>query len=50
MTQPILLGTQLRPGDSAPDINLTTTDGSFIQLATLWDGRPLVLAFLRHFG
>jgi peroxiredoxin len=50
MTQPTRLGPQLQPGDSAPDISLTATDGSSIQIASLWNGAPVVLAFLRHFG
>jgi peroxiredoxin len=40
----------LRAGDAAPDAMLTGPDGAALRLATLWDERPLVLAFLRHFG
>jgi peroxiredoxin len=41
---------QLSFNRSAPDIRLQTTSGEPIQLASLWQERPLLLAFTRHFG
>ena len=37
-------------GPSAPDIVFGRGDGSEVSLAELRSERPLVLAFLRHFG
>ena len=40
----------LKFNDPAPDIPVFGTDGTIIQLASLWKNRTLVLAFTRHFG
>ena len=40
----------LRPGDTAPDVMLADGSGAPISLAALWRERPLLLAFLRHYG
>jgi peroxiredoxin len=40
----------LRPGDPAPDVTIAGSDGTQFQLSTLWQERPLLLAFLRHYG
>ena len=39
-----MMATELQPGDSAPDVTLTTPDGGTLSLAEL-RGRPLVLYF-----
>ncbi|MHB8575267.1 MAG: hypothetical protein ACYDCQ_08025 [Dehalococcoidia bacterium] len=41
---------QLKVGDEAPDVGVTGGDGTPIQLSELWRDRPLLLAFLRHYG
>ena len=41
---------QLNFNRSAPDLTLRNTSGESIQLSSLWAGRPLLLAFTRHFG
>jgi len=41
---------QLKFNDPAPDFEVQTTGGSTLRLASLWAERPLLLAFLRHFG
>ena len=35
---------------NAPDLELQDTSGQPIRLSSLWQERPLVLAFTRHFG
>ncbi len=40
----------LRFQDIAPDLVLQDTAGENVQLSTLWQSRPLLLAFTRHFG
>jgi len=35
---------------NAPDLLLQDTSGQPVQLSSLWQERPLVLAFTRHFG
>jgi peroxiredoxin len=35
---------------SAPNLTLLNTAGEPVQLSSLWAGRPLLLAFTRHFG
>ncbi len=42
--------TQWQIGDVAPDATLTTVTGESVALSTLWQGRGLVITFLRHFG
>jgi peroxiredoxin len=39
----------LQPGDRFPDLTLDSLDGP-VQLAERWRERPLVIAFMRHFG
>ena len=41
---------QLKFNELAPDVELLTTEGQPFRLATLWQGRVLVLTFARHFG
>jgi peroxiredoxin len=41
---------QLNFNRSAPDLILQDTSGEPVQLSSLWAGRPLLLAFTRHFG
>jgi peroxiredoxin len=41
---------QLNFNRSAPDLTLQDTSGEPVQLSSLWAGRPLLLAFTRHFG
>ncbi|MBI3175048.1 MAG: AhpC/TSA family protein [Chloroflexi bacterium] len=40
----------LKFNDPAPNVELLDTEGSPVQLASLWKDRVLVLAFTRHFG
>ena len=41
----------LKPGDRAPDVTFGRgTDGAPVALSALWEERPLIVAFLRHFG
>ncbi len=41
----------LKPGDSAPDVTFGRGgDGTPVALSELWQQKPLVVAFLRHFG
>ncbi len=40
----------LQIGDFAPDIQVINADGETIELSSLWTDKPVVLAFLRHFG
>ncbi len=41
----------LKPGDPAPDFTFGRGgDGAPVTLSALWAQRPLVAAFLRHFG
>lgn len=37
-------------GATAPDLTITDSTGERVSLATLWAERPLLLAFLRHYG
>ena len=41
---------QLNFNRSAPDLTLQDVSGKPVQLSSLWAGRPLLLAFTRHFG
>lgn len=34
----------------APDATVVDRDGKPVALSSLWEHRPLVLVFLRHFG
>lgn len=42
--------TRLKFNDPAPDLELQTATGQTVRLASLWEGKTLVLAFTRHFG
>ena len=41
---------KLTLGDPAPNVVVLDDDGVEVELASLWGSRPVVLAFLRHFG
>ena len=40
----------LKFNDLAPDVELRTVEGTPFLLSSLWEGKVLVLAFIRHFG
>jgi peroxiredoxin len=42
--------TPLKFNDPAPDVELLTTDGQPLRLASLWAKGALLLSFTRHFG
>jgi peroxiredoxin len=44
------MGSRLKTGDFAPTIQMVNADGETIELSSLWADKPVVLAFLRHFG
>jgi len=44
------MGSKLKAGDFAPNIQVVNADGETIELSSLWADKPVVLAFLRHFG
>jgi peroxiredoxin len=44
------MGKRLKTGDVAPNIQVVNADGATIELSSLWADKPVVLAFLRHFG
>ena len=44
------LATRLVVGDRAPAVSLSDHEGHLIALASLWQSRPRVLLFVRHFG
>jgi peroxiredoxin len=50
MTSPAGGVTRLSPGDDAPNLTLTDDEGRSVRLSDLWQQRPLVLLFVRHFG
>ena len=41
---------KLNYSQAAPDLNLQNTAGEQVQLSSLWQAKPLLLAFTRHFG
>lgn len=41
---------RLAPGEPAPSVTVYSPDGAGVPIASLWQGGPLVLVFLRHFG
>lgn len=41
---------QLKFNDPAPDLEITTGTGERIRLSSLWEEKPLLLVFTRHFG
>ena len=40
----------LSVGDAAPDVLFGLRDGEQVRLARYWGEKPVVAAFLRHFG
>ena len=40
----------LRPGDSAPDVVLSDSQGQPVPLSDTWRDGPVLLNFIRHFG
>jgi peroxiredoxin len=42
--------THLKFSSPAPDLELSAATGETVRLASLWANRPLLLAFVRHFG
>ncbi len=48
--QPMSKQRKLQSGDVAPNLNVVNADGETIELSSLWTDKPVVLAFLRHFG
>jgi peroxiredoxin len=44
------MGKRLKTGDVAPNLKVVNADGETIELSSLWADKPVVLAFLRHFG
>lgn len=45
-----MTGKRIKTGDTAPNIQVVNADGETIELSSLWADKPVVLAFLRHFG
>jgi peroxiredoxin len=41
---------QLKFNDPAPDVELTSAQGTLLKLSTLWQKKVLILSFTRHFG
>ena len=41
---------KVKTGDFAPNIQVVNAEGETIELSSLWADKPVVLAFLRHFG
>lgn len=37
-------------GIAAPDVTLADREGNEVRLASLWQEKPRVLLFVRHFG
>jgi peroxiredoxin len=44
------MGSRLKTGDSAPNLQVVDADGQTTELSSLWADKPVVLSFLRHFG
>jgi peroxiredoxin len=42
--------TNLVVGDRAPVVSIRDHEGTTIALSSLWQSRPRVLLFVRHFG
>jgi peroxiredoxin len=40
----------LAVGEHAPDVTLADSERQVVSLRQLWQARPLVLFFIRHFG
>lgn len=47
---PTVEGRPLRRGDPAPDVTLTTREGSEVSLASTWAERPALILLWRHLG
>lgn len=45
-----MTGKRIKTGDVAPNIQVVNANGETIELSSLWADKPVVLAFLRHFG
>ena len=45
-----MTGKRIKTGDIAPAIQVMDADGNTMALSSVWSDRPVVLAFLRHFG
>ena len=43
------MASPLSPGDPFPDITLESREGE-VHLSQRWREKPLVVAFMRHFG
>lgn len=41
---------KLKAGNLVPNIQVVNADDETIELSSLWADKPVVLAFLRHFG
>ncbi len=41
---------KLKVGEAAPDLQVVNADGETINLSSVWNDKPAVLTFLRHFG
>ena len=37
-------------GTAAPDLTLPDHQGRDVRLSSLWQAKPLILLFVRHFG
>ncbi len=44
------MSSQLHFNQPAPDFSLPNVDGKMMQLSNLWEKKPLLLSFTRHFG
>jgi peroxiredoxin len=44
------MGKRVKTGDVAPNLKVVNANGETLELASLWADKPVVLAFLRHFG
>jgi peroxiredoxin len=42
--------THLKFNEPAPDLDVQTVGGETVRLSSLWAGKTLLLAFIRHFG
>lgn len=40
----------IQVGQAAPNVTLPDDSGDSVALSSLWQGQPLLVAFLRHFG
>ncbi len=40
----------IKIGDKAPEVSIRDSKGEPIEIASLWQARPIAIAFLRHSG